>query len=805
MDVLDTGKKLFFLILGLAAFLFAVLYSSGIRFPPQSAFSPERNKSFPRPPVPLVLLLPGKIAEPSLASYRDLIHDLWGSWALQISSFVVLGLKEEPKGSDSYRVAADREGAAFVWTFRLERKEGRTLLQPLLYVKSDPVLLKSRPVEWNEFSLAESILQGFQSLLALTERNLRSKYGSSYSLERGGFLQEQFLPSSDALGRYLHLRSQEAKGMARLQDWEELAKRENLFWLPWERYIWHKFSGREDSYEYRYFLDSLSRKLPSYFSIELAKMSLEGVEKIAGKSETWKVLPLLELSFFLFEKSGKTLNPDYARLLLVAGDFFLRDRKWADARASLLNARLVLDNLNQTQTPLYQKSRFLLARALRESGQTDLAVRELESFLSSAGSKEGWNLEDRTGQDPEVKLLTLYNLGCLYLATQKPQTAEGFFRRVETLLLEKHQFYSDFFLQTRVNRIASLLQKKDWNRAIAMGQALESDLSILGLEKSEFDWKNAFNLALAFKHKGAEETFREYFRTYEKKAPYSRRRSVDPEALPEAFGEIYQWKVENGILSSNEERALAALTGKYEMEKHPVDVRSRTYANRLEDQEIFLREFLGAAPPFSDRMERLRRLFSLQASYRTGKGVIFIDIGPGIANPISPAITSVSLFRSFPDLSVVLLDLPGEVNLFLKNSDPKLRREILSYPNVWILAGDGVLPLRNFFRRKEGWVLKERGIPEVKGKLVVVRCANSIDVYEPYSRVRPFLESLVQDFRSEDLVLLFNRLIFAKPAGARRLTLVGSFSARGFSHNEWNLDRKGELPYFLSGIVLGED
>lgn len=83
------------------------------------------------------------------------------------------------------------------------------------------------------------------------------------------------------------------------------------------------------------------------------------------------------------------------------------------------------------------------------------------------------------------------------------------------------------------------------------------------------------------------------------------------------------------------------------------------------------------------------------------------------------------------------------------------------------------------------------------GAPVVIRAANSIDIYSLWEDVLPALYQMSEDFEDHPLLIFFNRSIIVKPRGQRRMRLAGYVSIRGFHHIKKSLDRGGEPPYTL--------
>ena len=245
-----------------------------------------------------------------------------------------------------------------------------------------------------------------------------------------------------------------------------------------------------------------------------------------------------------------------------------------------------------------------------------------------------------------------------------------------------------------------------------------------------------------------------------------------------------------------EERQIASYTGAFDMRYHAQQVRSRTYPGRQDDTNILLRDLLYGRKKDA-AMERLRELLHTSGSDSEGSGFLFIDVGPGLANVQYPAVTTKSIAQDFRRMDVVALDLPEQVRLFYSQVSAYRRDELLSHSNIRILSADGRESLAKVFSDPERWPVKNRGSVPLRGRTVVIRMANSIDIYLPWSVMQDVLRQLALDLKDSPVLLCFNRSILVKPAGSLKFQIAGYVSIRGFHHNLELLDRGGEPPYTL--------
>lgn len=836
---MDFRKKIFF---GLLVLVGISLGFRGDRFLPPSDFFPypgssqdsETQYREPTRFVPVVALYPILSESRNLFPLGRGVEDFWRAWIIQSPSLV---LSDSPKhlarikGKElRFRLKrfSSLRGADFVFTGELEDKEGKIFLRSYVYSRSDDLLLHTGVLEIKEGLLSQKIQESYNMLIQLTERHLHQT-GIRYSIDKGKYFQELYLPSIDTTARYFSYLEAYFSGTSTagnrqninepgkespktykvpmpepsVSDWEDLSGREELFWNPWEYYIRLKYKNKEDSYEAKYYLDSFARRSVVYFQPHIARLAMDFGEIALQKNEKYRVMGFLDLAEDLFQASYQTQSLDYSKNLYLKGLYYFRENNMDLARLHLLNSQKILVALNQKTNPIYLETKFLLSKVFKKSGQGPIAIWELEEALDLVLH----GLGDESSEYSEFLAVSYYNLGTLNLEMGRYQESERYLLSAIEILKKKNQLYEDLLFYSMINLGSAVLGQKRLNEFIDMALKLDQDLHILGMEKSLFSGHNLYNLALAFRKKGAVSTSNDFLKSYKSITAYSSQKSLGDFSLPLYFPIRIQSQAptEDWIFSKREKDLIQSFTGKFSMANHAKEIRSRTYTDRLEDHDIFLQELLGDAKPTSSEMVNLRKILGIGSQHRKGEDVLFVDIGPAIANQNHPAVTTISMMENFPNMDTVILDLPSEVNIFLKETKPELRQELLSFGNLRILSGDGTRRLSELFRKEGAWILKDRTIPILKNRLIVIRAANSIDVYEPFSRIKPFLEYLSQDFKEENLVLIFNRLLIVKPKNETDFRVIGSQSIRGFYHNLRSLDRQGQLPFVLSNTVLGEE
>ena len=247
------------------------------------------------------------------------------------------------------------------------------------------------------------------------------------------------------------------------------------------------------------------------------------------------------------------------------------------------------------------------------------------------------------------------------------------------------------------------------------------------------------------------------------------------------------------------EMVMRSYTGLFDFSSHHPDVKARTYGGRHTDTNVFLRALLDSKLEPTGALGILRRAILPGEANERGRGVVFVDIGPAVANRWNPAVTAASVARDFPEMPVVALDLPDEIGRFHKLVPAGLKRKLFAMQNFRIVSADGVQSLKTQFAVKSNWIPEERAILSIPTEqLVVVRAANSVDIYVPYDPVRASLEQMPPDFADHSLLYFFNRSILWKPRGTRSFRIVGFVSVRGFHHNKVTFSREGDPAFTLS-------
>jgi len=159
----------------------------------------------------------------------------------------------------------------------------------------------------------------------------------------------------------------------------------------------------------------------------------------------------------------------------------------------------------------------------------------------------------------------------------------------------------------------------------------------------------------------------------------------------------------------------------------------------------------------------------------------FIDVGSAIANPENPAQSTHEIALAFPDMQVVAIDLPQAFDKFMRNIDRAPQQQLLRNPNLVIVPGDARDPVPAILEQR-ALAAGAAPVDIMDDDVVIVRAANSVDIYTNRARNDDFLNQLCEAFKAHQMLLLFNRAILRKDQGSDQLRLLGETSRRGFNH-----------------------
>lgn len=248
-------------------------------------------------------------------------------------------------------------------------------------------------------------------------------------------------------------------------------------------------------------------------------------------------------------------------------------------------------------------------------------------------------------------------------------------------------------------------------------------------------------------------------------------------------------------MTLEEARLLSSYCGAFSYASHSRTVQARTYEGRLDDTNVFLRDLLDVRKSNDAALNHLREKFATVPD-PSGRDTAFVDIGPAIANMLTPGVTAVSLARDFPGMQVVALDLPEQVEIFRTTVAAYLRSRVTAFPNMFILSGNGIQPMMDQFQNNANWFSqKQPRIPA--GMPLVIRAANSVDIYESWETNAKAMDRIAKDFKASAILYLFNRSILFKPAGSDSFRIIGVLSPAGFDHMYETFNRQGDSAYTI--------
>ncbi|MEQ8350936.1 MAG: hypothetical protein RH862_05595 [Leptospiraceae bacterium] len=393
---------------------------------------------------------------------------------------------------------------------------------------------------------------------------------------------------------------------------------------------------------------------------------------------------------------------------------------------------------------------------------------------------------------PAILAIMHYNEGVIHYSRGIYPRAIESSRKARDFLIEANMANSPLHLSVLLNINASLLYQRRYDDALRISDAIAVRARSIG-ETNYPPYRYALhNTAFALQKLGRSLEAAQALRL----ANYSGYGPGRP--LYETFLSIHEVPEGSTLFNtSSEESQVASYTGAFNMQYHQQSVRSRTYPGRQDDTNILLRDILY--PRKKDPgLQYLRDHWLEGKSDLEGDGILFIDVGPGLANVRWPAVTTQSMARDFRRMDVVALDLPEQVRLFQTQVPSYKKNELLAHSNLRIVGADGRDSLITVFSDAKRWPIRDRGPVELQsGRPVMIRMANSIDIYLKWYEMEDVLHQLAEDLEDNPLLICFNRSILLKKAGSTDFEVVGYVSIRGFHHNLELLDRGGEPPYTL--------
>ena len=495
----------------------------------------------------------------------------------------------------------------------------------------------------------------------------------------------------------------------------------------------------------------------------------------------------------------------YVKTLSSLGDILHKRGNYTESLSFYKNAQEILERMGKVNSLFYVKNLVRIGTVYAANEQFDLSLR---NFLLAKSKLAAMDL-----QESGLYSTVIYNLGNLQGNLGKTEAALDLLEEARLILVANSLTNSRLYQAILLNMGNNFKLLDDPKRALAYYERIVLNAKMLGNTRDEFVAHALYNAVIARREVGREAKNdaaleRNNVLSLQNLNVQLPRLAVCflPHEAPDR-GDFFQTVLE--------EQRMRSYTGAFDFGTHRQMAKSRTYGGRLEDTNILLKDLLNswekekskkrAAARETRELKRLRSKFLSWTNNSRGSGIVFIDIGPGLANPIFSATTTRSIARDFTSMDVIALDLPDQVNLFKKHIPVYLKRRILKHKNISILAGNGHHSLREQMEKQENWAYDDRRVSIGSGTPLIIRSANSMDIYSEWKFVEPALRRMGRDFRDNPVLMFFNRSIVFKPRGAVRFVLIGYVSPRGFHHMTDSLARNGEAPYTLSPSVLSDE
>lgn len=499
------------------------------------------------------------------------------------------------------------------------------------------------------------------------------------------------------------------------------------------------------------------------------------------------------------ENLGKVYHQDYAETLSKIGRILVQREKWEDALFYFTSSKEMFETLLLTDSSSFQANQVHFSLLLALLGQREVALNEfykLESSLLVSNFSEF----DRA--------IFFYNFARLQYSLAAYESSLHYIDLSKKILFRIGQTNHELNFYNILLLGASHFQLGEYNLAETAWEEIINAKLFLPIEDKLFYRNALLNMAYIYQKKGSPKETENYYKQYTRLTPYSAIIPLESNANPQVTSHVQLGYFDAPILnefSIFEESVIKSYTGRYIFNGQDEEIRARTYQDRLEDTNEFLRDLLKSDFYGNQALAYLKNvLFPPIASYTKGENVIFIDIGPALNNIEAPGITSQSVAYHFSKMNVILWELPSEVELFLKKVPTDKKEELYSFPNIRIIGADGVGNFLESYFDSQRWLFRNRNIPKLEGKTIIIRAANSIDIYETYSKIQPHFKDLGKSLIENPVLYFFNRSILLKPKGSEKFSLIGYQSVRGFHHNFQSLDRNGEPPYTLAKYTLSD-
>lgn len=567
----------------------------------------------------------------------------------------------------------------------------------------------------------------------------------------------------------------------------------NIEYSEWLRFQLRLEKQSEDTLKEVWKEAGNSSKISSYIRFQIAKIISQFY---FSKGEYAKAVEYANAAKREKEVSKQVFHSDYADTISLIGKSLVLEGKKEDAIFYLTSARKLYETLGLLNDLYGVENTYFYGLLLHDLSQLELSAYELSSI-------QGQLTE-------EYQSIYLdYNLALVFYRLGRYEAVISLLKEQRKKIFSVSIPNFDIALQSLLLYGAAQYEIGNWSVAKSVWESILQAKSTYAIDDKVYYRSALFNLSILSLQRNHLEQSETYYKQYVKLTPYGQIQSLPSDDNFEIGKPIYPytWSIPQGILFSDlEEKTIRSYTGRYLFQTQDEEIRARTYENRLEDTNLILDDLLNPSAYLSKSMIVLRKsLFGDLRLHEQGNQVVFLDIGPALNHPEYPGITSQAVAKHFPKMEVVLWELPGEVDLFLKKVKPELKEKLYGFNNIRILSADGVGDFQTEYNDPNHWILRNRPIPSLKQKTIVIRAANSIDIYEPYTKIQPHFENLGKELKDNPVLYFFNRSILLKPKGKEKFILIGNQSIRGFHHNFQSLDRNGEPPYSILPFSISDE
>lgn len=590
----------------------------------------------------------------------------------------------------------------------------------------------------------------------------------------------------------------------KLSEWEEnssLEERKRFlqslpFKIEYTEFLWYKLrleKQTEENLKDIWKEVGSNPKIQSQLRFHIAKNISEFY---FAKSEYAKAIELANAAKREKENTKLVFHSEYADTISLLGKSLVLDGKKEEAIFYLTSAKKIYETLGLTLDPMGIENSYFYGLLLHDLNQLELSAYELSGIQGKLS-----NVYHSIYLDYNLALV-LYKLG-------RYEGAISLLQEQRKKIFETSIPNFDIALQSLLLYGAAQYAEGNWSITKSIWESILNAKSTYAIEDKLYYRQTLFNISiLSLQRKNLEQS-ETFYKQYVKLSPYGQILPLPTDANFE-IGKVvypYTWSYPNGSLFSDlEEKTIRSYTGRYLFQTQDEEIRARTYENRLEDTNLFLDDLLNPSAYLSKPMLILRKsLFGDLKLHERGNQIVFLDIGPALNHPDYPGVTSQAVAKHFPKMEVVLWELPGEVDLFLKKVKTELKEKLYGFSNIRILSADGVGDFQTEYNDPNHWILRNRPIPSLKHKTIVIRAANSIDIYEPYTKIQPHFQNLGKELKDNPVLYFFNRSILLKPKGKEKFILIGNQSIRGFHHNFQSLDRNGEPPYSILPFSISDE